>query len=74
MRYVVHHWKSGKVVSTSDGVEANSPNEAIAASSQGVELCLRDWVYSDDADGAGSITDPDDEDHFIEALPQPEEE
>lgn len=70
MQYVVHHWKSGKVVSSSEGVEADSPRNAIAASSQGIELCLRDWVYSDDADGAGSIADTDDEDHFIEALPQ----
>lgn len=79
MRYLVQEWKSGKVVNQYEGVEADSPREAIESSGANTEMQttrtgdISDWKYSDDADGAGSFSDPENTEHFVEALPQVDE-
>jgi len=73
--YVVQRWKGDQLANEFGEVAAENPRQAIEQSQALTEMQTagtgdpRDWAYEDDADGAGSITDPADPDHFIEALP-----
>ena len=76
MRYLVQEWKGEKVVNQYEAIEADSPREAIESSVANTEMQtthtgdIHYWNYSDDADGAGSFSDPENTEHFVEALPQ----
>ena len=64
--YTVNHWQNGKIVG-SEAREAGTPRQAIELSCFADARNLNDWIYTTDADNAGSYESARGE--ILEALP-----